>query len=121
MKLFKLMSLLGVVFLYSCSDSENADLNLPPTAVFSYVPENADTATVFTFDASASSDAKDLKTQLLFRWDFEGKRNWTNADNDPLANHKYSRSGIYEVGLKVIDTEGWSSETTRTVIVADTL
>ncbi len=121
MKLFKFISILAVVLLYSCSDSDDADFNLPPTAVFSYVPENADTSTVFTFDASASSDVKDPNAVLLFKWDFEGKHSWTDAVNDPLANYRYTKSGIYEVGLKVIDTEGWSGETTMTVIVNDTL
>ena len=121
MQLFKIIPILVIVLLYSCSNSDDADFNLPPTAVFSYAPENADTSTVFTFDASASSDAKDANAVLQFKWDFEGKHVWTDAVKDPLANYKYTKSGIYEVGLKVIDTEGWSGETTRTVIVNDTL
>ena len=121
MKLFNFIPILVLVLLYSCSDSNDANINLPPTAAFSYAPENADTCTVFTFDASASSDEEDENTALLFKWDFEGKHRWTAAVKEPIYNYKYKKSGTYNVGLKVIDSEGWSGETTQTVIVSDTL
>jgi len=122
MQLFKIISISTIVLLLcACSDSDDSNINFPPTADFSFVPENADTSTVFTFDASASFDEEDQGISLLFRWDFEGKHHWTDAVKDPLVNYKYSKSGTYNVGLKVIDSEGWSGETTRTIIVSDSL
>ena len=110
-----------VLFLSSCSDSSKQDENLPPTASFSVAPGTGDTTVVFLFDASLSSDTQDPKSLLTFKWDFEGNRNWTEAVSDPEINHRYSKPGTYEVGLKVIDTEGWSGETSKTVIVSDSL
>lgn len=125
MKSIKFISLalfLMVLMLwYSCSDITELDQNQSPTAVFSFTPENADTSTVFTFDAAGSGDLEDPISSLLFRWDFEGKYNWTEPENNPVANHKFTKPGIYNVGLKVIDTEGWSSEARTDVIVKDSL
>ncbi|MCK5775889.1 MAG: PKD domain-containing protein, partial [Bacteroidales bacterium] len=90
-------------------------------AVFSVTPENADTSTVLTFNAGGSSDMEDRASILSYRWDFEGKLNWTEPVNDTLANFKYSKPGTYNVGLKVIDTQGWSDETRIDVIVEDSI
>ena len=105
----------------SCSDSSVIEPNNPPVASFSFSPANADTSTIFTFDASASTDLEDVTSTLLFKWDFEGKSNWTEAVNDPIANYKYSKPGTYQVGLKVIDSEGWSGETRKDIIVRDSV
>ena len=106
---------------FSCSDASDIKPNNPPVPPFSFSPENADTLTIFTFDASASTDLEDVTSTLLFKWDFEGKSNWTEAVNDPVANYKYSKSGTYEVGLKVIDSEGWSGEARKDIIVRDSV
>ncbi|MFK5855831.1 MAG: PKD domain-containing protein [Bacteroidota bacterium] len=121
MHLIKLISLIIVVVLLSfCSDS-SIGTNQSPNAVFSVAPSTGDTSTVFYFDASLSSDPEDPKTLLYFKWDFEGNRVWTEAVDDAEANYKYTKSGNYTVSLKVIDTDGWSSETTKSIIVKDTL
>jgi len=106
---------------FSCSDSSDIKPNNPPVAAFSFSPENADTLTIFTFDASTSTDLEDVTSNLLFKWDFEGKSNWTEAVSDPIANYKYSKSGTYKAGLKVIDSEGWSGETRKDVIIRDSV
>ena len=113
--------LLILLSCFSCSDSTDLDNNQPPIAVFSFTPENADTSTVFTFNASESSDFEDHDSSLSYRWDFEGKLNWTKPVNDTIANYKYSKPGTYNVGLKVIDTQGWSDETRTDVIVVDSI
>ncbi len=121
--LFSKISIIIIVILFSCSCSDQTefDQNTAPTAVFTYAPENADTSSVFTFDASKSSDSEESSNNLSYTWDFEGKHNWTDPVNDPIANFKYGKSGTFEVSLKVIDIEGWSGETTKTIIVSDTL
>lgn len=106
---------------YSCSDATELNPNQSPVAVFSFTPENADTSTVFTFDASGSSDLEDPISVLLFRWDFEGKYNWTDPVNNSEANYKFSKPGTYNVGLKVIDTKGWSGEIRKSIIVKDSV
>ena len=106
---------------YSCNDATEFDKNQPPVAVFSFTPENADTSTVFTFNASASSDLEDHSNSLSYRWDFEGRSIWTEPVNDPIANYKFLKPGTYNVGLKVIDTQGWSDETREEVIVQDSI
>jgi len=122
MLFLRFLTLTTVVFLFcACSDSGEIDENNPPTAIFSFIPENADTSTIFTFDASASSDIENPRGLLLYKWDFEGSHNWISSENDPIVNYKYTKSGIYTVVLKVIDVEGWTGKTSKTVIVKDTL
>ncbi len=106
---------------YSCKDNAELSNNQPPIAVFSFTPENADTSTVFTFNASESSDMEDHDSSLSYKWDFEGKLDWTEPVNDTIANYKYSEPGTYNVGLKVIDTQGWSDEMRIDVIVEDSI
>jgi PKD repeat protein len=110
-----------VLFFSSCSSTGEFDENNPPNAIFSFVPENADVTTVFTFDASASEDVEDPKGLLTFKWDFEGSHNWVSSKNNPIINYKYNKPGTYEAVLKVIDAEGWTGQTSKTIIVRDTL
>lgn len=113
--------LVAMSFLHSCSDASDLNSNQPPRAVFSFAPENADTSIIIMFDASESYDGEDSKENLLFMWDFEGVSSWTDPVNDPSAFYKYSQSGNYNVGLKVIDTEGWSDKVRKNVIVKDSV
>lgn len=106
---------------YSCSNASDLNPNHIPNAVFSYTPENADISTVFSFDGSASSDMEDPNSALLFTWDFEGKQLWTDPVTNPNANYKFSDPGTYVVCLKVIDTEGWSGEAKKEIIVKDSI
>ncbi len=122
MKFTEFITIFIVILLsYSCSDSTEIITNHAPTAVFSYIPVIADTSTIIQFDASESSDQEDLIGQLVFKWDFEGRHNWTDVENDPKTNYKYTKAGTYIVSLKVIDTEGWSGETTKTIIIRDSI
>ncbi len=106
---------------YSCSNASDLNPNHSPNAVFSYTPANADTSTVFSFDGSESSDMEDPNSALLFTWDFEGNQQWTDPVNNPEAMYQYSKPGTYVVCLKVIDTEGWSDDTKKDIIVSDTV
>jgi len=122
MKFTEFITIFIVILLsYSCSDSTEIITNHAPTAVFSYTPVIADTSTIIQFDASESSDSEDLAGQLMFKWDFYGRQTWTNGENNPTTNYRYDEAGTYIVGLKVIDTEGWSNETTKTIIIRDSI
>ena len=106
---------------FSCKDASELNKNNPPTAVFTYSPTNIDTTTVVTFDASLSSDIEDPSALLTYKWDFTGKQQWTDASSSPTISHLYSKSGTYEVALKVIDSDGWSGTTSKTVMVFDSI
>lgn len=106
---------------YACNSATDLNPNHTPNAMFSYTPENADTSMVFSFDGSESSDMEDPVGALLFTWDFEGQHQWTDPVNNPVANYKFSKSGTYVVCLKVIDTEGWSGEAKKEIIVKDSV
>lgn len=120
---FSLICLITMMLLvwYSCSNASDLNPNHTPNAVFSYTPVNADTSTVFSFDGSESSDMEDPNSALLFTWDFEGQYQWTDPVNSPEANYKFSNPGTYVVCLKVIDTDGWSGEARKDIIVHDSI
>ncbi len=109
------------VFYMSCQDSTDLNPNTPPTAKFTFSPSLIDTTTLVVFNASASSDSEDLTDKLQFKWDFEGKLKWTESSSNAERIYKYSSPGTYEVGLKVYDSEGWSGDTYKTVIVVDSI
>ncbi len=113
--------LLTLLFIYSCSESPGIVENTAPNAEFSFSPSNIDTSTIVSFDASLSSDNEDPQNTLKFRWDFEGKQNWTDATSSSSASYRFSKSGSYKVGLRVVDTEGWSGENFKQVIVLDSI
>ena len=116
-----LIIIVTLVAFYACQDSTDLDKKNPPVAKFTHSPSNIDTSTVVSFDASLSTDLEDPITALRFRWDFEGNQNWTDASTNTKASHKYLLSGTYEAALRVIDTEGWSHETSVSIIVLDSI
>ncbi len=105
----------------SCSDSPDLEVNTPPEAAFVYGPDNIDTTTLVYFNASGSTDDQDSQLVLRFSWDFEGNQNWTTPTTSYETTYKYGKPGVYNAGLKVIDTHGWSGETSKTIIVQDTV
>ena len=122
MKTFFFIALLIVsVFYMSCKDSTDLNPNTAPVAKFSYSPSLIDTTTLVIFNASASTDVEDLTDNLKFSWDFECQMNWTEPSSNPERLFKFTNPGSYEVGLKVIDSEGWSGEIKKTVIVVDSI
>ena len=75
-----------------------------PHAAFTIDPPESNYLTEFTFDASSTFDDEDPFSSLQFRWDFENDGAWdTELSPDPIAKHKYKRSGNYEVKLSVTD------------------
>ncbi|MCF8344105.1 MAG: hypothetical protein K9H13_05645, partial [Bacteroidales bacterium] len=93
--------------------------NTAPTASFTVSPTNGTTGTIFTFDASGSTDNEDPVSQLEVRWDFDGDGSWdTGWDYDKTENHQYSAEGTYTAKMEVKDTEGLTDQTTQTVTVS---
>ncbi len=89
----------------------------PPSAAFSLSPPAGDTATEFSADASASSDAEDSFDALVFEWDWES--DGTYDAGGATATHMFAAAGDYTVTLRVTDTDGNSALASRTVAVVD--
>lgn len=78
----------------------------PPVAAFTIDPFEGNTLTVFTFDASASSDIETPPENLLVAWDFENDGIWdTELASEKIAHHQYPAVGQYEIKLRVQDTD----------------
>jgi len=89
-----------------------------PCAVFDVTPSSGNGTTLFTFNASLSSDCEDSSTQLEVRWDWEGDGTWdTSWSSGKWVQHQYSSSGICNATLEVRNTRNITDQTTRTVAV----
>jgi uncharacterized protein (TIGR02145 family) len=93
--------------------------NTAPTASFTVNPSGGNTSTIFTFDASASSDNEDASSALEVRWDWEDNGTWdTGYSTTKTENHQYSTEGIKTARLEVRDSGGLTSTTTRQLTVS---
>jgi len=91
--------------------------NTPPKASFTVSPPNGDTSTVFTFDASGSTDAEDgTPTEVRWDWNNDGIFE-TNWDTAKTATHTFDTAGTHTIRLEVMDSGGLTDATTRQVIV----
>jgi len=73
--------------------------NRPPTAVFEVTPATGDVVTVFTFDASASTDDG---TIVAYAWDFGDGTTGSGV----VVTHRYASNGTFAVTLTVTDNGG---------------
>jgi parallel beta-helix repeat protein len=84
---------------------------LPPVASFSYNPSNPKVNEKVSFDASASYDPDG---QIVsYKWSFGDG----SIDEGKTVTHAYSKEGNYKVTLMVIDNDGKSCSTSKTVTV----
>lgn len=84
-------------------------INSPPKAVLKSSTEKGTAGSVFTFDASASSDTRD--SLLSFRWDRNGDGAWDSISDGRLSSADtilriWEKPGKYRVGVLVRDREG---------------
>lgn len=92
--------------------------NTPPTAAFTVNPAEGTTEDIFVLDASGSSDAETLKSDLEVRWDFDGDGAWdTDFDKSKIVNHQYSLAKSYPARLEVKDAGGLTDLQAKTVTV----
>ena len=69
--------------------------NTAPIASITINPLYGSTETVFTFDASNSSDHEDSASDLLVRWDWDNDGSWdTEYSNLKTLTHQYDTEGI---------------------------
>ena len=91
-----------------------------PLASFSVDPASGDTGTIFTFDASGSSDVETPSDQLQVRWDFDNDGTWdTGWSTTKTLTHQFGSAGTYTVALEVQDAGGMTNVTTCQVEVAE--
>ena len=96
-------------------------INTPPEPRFSVDPGVGNVSTTFLFDASESSDDRDVTSALEVRWDWTDDGTWdTSWSTTKTATHLFSSDGVKTVRLEVRDTGGLSNNTTATVVVDST-
>jgi PKD repeat protein len=85
-----------------------------PTAAFTIAPSHPAVGQPVSFDGSSSSDPDG--SVASYSWDF-GDGSSITGPNTVTPSHSYSAAGVYTVTLRVTDTSGVSSSTTRQVPV----
>ncbi len=94
--------------------------NIKPTAIFTVSPESGTTQTIFSFDASESSDPEDPAEDLMVQWDFNNDGVWdTDYRQEKTINHRYLVAGTYTAVLRVKDTEDFASTYSLQLTVTD--
>jgi len=88
-------------------------------ANFDWEPLEPETGETVTFDASdTTTPAGEIDE---FRWDFTGDGTFEETTTGPETTYAFDSAGEYDVTLEVEDTEGQTADTTRTIVVAETV
>jgi len=74
----------------------------PPSASFTFTPEEPNTGQTVTFDGSASADVDG--GIILYEWDFDN--DGTTDATGMTVNHSFPSAGVYPVTLIVTDNDG---------------
>ena len=95
-----------VIALFSCHEER---INTPPSGVLTVFPYAGDTTTIFTFDASKSTDAEDIKEKLTVRWDWNNDGIWdTDFQSEFKALYRFSTKGMNYIRMELFDSDGLS-------------
>jgi hypothetical protein len=110
---FIYLTMILVINSFSCS---TLDVVTPPTAVLEIFPYAGDTTTIFTFDASKSTDAEDVKEKLTVRWDWNNDGTWdTNFQSQLKTAHSFTQTGINHIRMELSDEGGLTQELTDSI------
>lgn len=95
--------------------------NTAPVAEFTFTPSSGAMDTVFTFDASASTDHEDTNcSELEVRWDWEADGNWdTGFSTVKTATHRFKEFIDNKVILEVRDSKGLAGTVKKSISIAD--
>jgi uncharacterized protein (TIGR02145 family) len=96
---------------------EVADANERPVAAFTLTPETGTIETVFSFDASPSSDKETPPGELLVRWDWDNSGAFTQFVAAKTATHQYALPGTYHAVLEVKDGGGHTGTVMKDIVV----
>lgn len=86
--------------------------NLAPVPQFTFTPAKGLKSTIFTFDASTSSDDNQI---LSYRWDFGDRQTALGK----VVTHQFSTTGMFQVSLTLIDSNHISATKQATVEVQE--
>jgi len=107
---------LGATLLFSGCEKPNT----APVALFSFTPSSGAMDTLFTFDASGSSDGQDDTCKLMFRWDWEADGIWDTEFNfGKTASHRFTTFEGNEVMLEVKDSKALTATLKKPVSITD--
>jgi PKD repeat protein len=91
----------------------------PPWPQFTATPKKALVGEPVEFNASATTDSDATVTH--YYWDFEGNGFTVETGAEPTVPHTFTEPGVYNVILKVIDSDGQEETTSRTVTVVSSI
>jgi hypothetical protein len=86
-----------------------------PTAAFSYTPNSPKMGEAVKFDASASSTPRG--SIVKYEWDFDADHRYETVSSTPIIDHSFAMWGGHQVGLRVTNDGGASSETVDSISV----
>jgi len=89
--------------------------NQPPVADFNYSPERPKAGQWITFDASTSRDPDGQVD--FYAWDLNNDQVYDEYSPSPIVRAQWNRADIYTVGLRVTDTSGANTWTTKSITV----
>jgi len=96
---------------YGDSDCAEIILNIKkngaPWPEFSLDPQEGDTKTHISFDASETKDDFSNIDEIEFRWDWESDGEWDTpfSTENKITTHLFTRAGIYSVSLQTKDAD----------------
>lgn len=96
----------------------SSDSHLGPTANFTANSTAVMTGNSVSFNAANSHDSRGSSRNLQFRWDFEGKYDWTRWSATPRTTYTFGNEGNYSSRLQVKDSDGLVDETALKISVA---
>jgi PKD repeat protein len=88
------------------------------TAAFTSGPAPVSYCTAFPFDASSSAVTSATRTISSYEWDFNNDGVFPDATGITRSHVFADPATTYTVGLRVTDSNGWSTTTTRTLTTA---
>ncbi|MCX6227243.1 MAG: hypothetical protein NTV01_21270 [Bacteroidia bacterium] len=82
-------------------------INTPPNAILNVFPYAGDTTTIFTLDASKSSDNEDIREKLTVRWDWNNDGIWDTGFQSELKTlYRFSTKGMNCIRMELLDSGG---------------
>ncbi len=97
----------------SSSATHQVTINARPHAAFLFAPTTVYVGVSVTFDGSGSTDPDG--SIASYGWDFGDGSTGTGVQ----ASHVFAAKGTFQIRLTVVDNDGLSNQTTRTLAVPD--
>ncbi|MBN2279952.1 MAG: gliding motility-associated C-terminal domain-containing protein [Candidatus Marinimicrobia bacterium] len=100
--------------------AEDIEVNLLPIPDFLISPEFGSVDTIFTFDASVSSDPDNDDDEMQFRWDLGNDGSWEqDFSTTATFSHQFADTGEYFIRLMVKDIDGETAEIVKNLYVIE--